>query len=97
MCNKVLGEKGCPTPSYDSKKNRKHMSLLSYSSLQNPADELDPYPNRTQRFGLISLAEMAAPSGTEQKDEKDDVQRRHYPHIMYGAWCYAIGLPMERY
>ena len=67
------------------------MSLLSYSSLQNPAGELDPCPNITQRFGLISIAEMAAPSGTEQKDEK------HYPHNRYGDWCYAIGLPMERY
>ena len=64
---------------------------------KNPAGELDPCPNRTQRFGLISIAEMAAPNGTEQKDEEDDVQLMHYPHIMYGTWCYAIGLPMERY
>jgi hypothetical protein len=46
------------------------MSLLSYSSLQNPAGELDPYPNRTQRFGLISLAEMAAPSGQNRRMKK---------------------------
>ena len=32
----------------------------------NPAGELDPCPNKTQRFGLISIAEMAAPSGTDK-------------------------------
>ena len=46
------------------------MSLLSYSSLQNPAGELDPCPNKTQMFGLISIAEMAATSGTNKYGNK---------------------------
>ena len=47
-----------------------HMYTKKTQQPISPAGKPDPCPNITQRFGLISIAEMAATSGTNEYGNK---------------------------